>query len=497
MKGRGGGKRRAAWLRFSCFSRPVGDSSDSAERWEAGSKVSNIKVGAKKAILKGEQGPPSLDRDSQSRLEAYLGRGQQGLHGASDSVLAQAAHTAATERRLKGLLDDEIACNSNAALSTSHFDSVGLPSVAALDSGAASSFEGSSPIKAAPVESRGPQSLHQSDSMALQRGSKGGGAALIVSGSSSEPQLHAAPATPSKLLNRVSMTANSPPDDSETLKTSLAHDATPTASDSGLSHDSILQLADRPTSASIVAPGYSQTQLLTTPFASIFPHSTHALHPSRSSHSLASAADSMFTEGSVKLDAIAPAPSHHTTIRTIPITLSSSTLALSVDGYTASLTSSMHPSPSLPHQQQQGKHQRAKTMPHLHSNSQEFLLIECDKSSSGDALSIRSTHSRRHTAIVLLSNSEDENEDQEEEEEEKEASEGAAASATTSAPSVASSVMSSRGSRTIRRRLSDVYEGHHIPLQKLRQQMGNPEGKHVEETIKKLTLKYFQRLSFS
>ncbi|KAL4533992.1 hypothetical protein Ndes2526B_g07125 [Nannochloris sp. 'desiccata'] len=476
MKGRGGVKRRGAWLRFSCFSRPVGDSCDSEERRNAGSKVNYSTLGAKKAIFKGEQGPPGLSCDSPSRLEAYLGRGQQALHGASDSVLSQAAHTAATERRLKGLADDQVSCSSNAApCSSSQVDSV-ASSDALPESGAASSFKSSSPIKAPHMESNTPQHPQKIDSALLQKGKEEGGA-LLVPGSSNEYQLHAAPATPSKLLNRISGPVT-PPDDSETSKMH-PHDATPTASDSDRSQDSILQLADRPTwasaiSTSVSAPGYPN-QLTATPFDSIF-HPRHALIPSRSSHSLASVADSMFTEGSVKLEAIAPAPSNHTPIRTISITLSSitlDTLAHSVDGDAASFTSATgRPQPPYV----QGKHQRSKTMPHMHLDSQDFLLLD-DKSNAEDAVSVKSVHSqhtRRHTAIVLLSNSEDENEDENNEMESDGAGEEAAASSS-SDPSVTSSMMSSRGSRSMRRRLSDVYEGHHIPLQKLRKQMGNPE----------------------
>ncbi|KAL4528775.1 hypothetical protein Ndes2437A_g03316 [Nannochloris sp. 'desiccata'] len=374
------------------------------------------------------------------------GRGQQALHGASDSVLSQAAHTAATERRLKGLADDQVSCSSNAApCSSSQVDSV-ASSDALPESGAASSFKSSSPIKAPHMESNTPQHPQKIDSALLQKGKEEGGA-LLVPGSSNEYQLHAAPATPSKLLNRISGPVT-PPDDSETSKMH-PHDATPTASDSDRSQDSILQLADRPTwasaiSTSVSAPGYPN-QLTATPFDSIF-HPRHALIPSRSSHSLASVADSMFTEGSVKLEAIAPAPSNHTPIRTISITLSSitlDTLAHSVDGDAASFTSA---------------YWTAST------TIQDAVSVK----------SVHSQHTRRHTAIVLLSNSEDENEDENNEMESDGAGEEAAASSS-SDPSVTSSMMSSRGSRSMRRRLSDVYEGHHIPLQKLRKQMGNPE----------------------
>ena len=467
MKGRDRGKRRAAWLRFSCFSHPTEqDSPDSDERYKTGSKIKNSKIRAKRAILKGEQGPPRLSRDSQTRLEAYLGKGQQGcVHGASDSVLSQAAHTAATERRLKGLLDDQVPCSGAAEpCQSSQVDSVVVGSssgASAAKSSSSYSFEGCNSSEDAQMESKSLQNAQEEDNAQLSP-TKQAAETVSVPSTTGDGQLHAAPATPSKPLNRVSGSI-SPPDDSETSKTSLVHDATPTASDSERSQDSVL-LAERPTSASaplhLSAPGYPNP-LIPTPFDSIFAN-TRALHPSVSSHSLISAAESMFTEGSVKLEALAPAPSHHTAIRTIPITLSSTTLdavAHSVDGDAVSVASTGQ----FPRSQQ---HQRSKTMPHMHSNSQDFSLID-DKASVDGGASVKSTTSRRHTAIVLLSTSEDENEEEEEE------PKGAGAAAVAS-----SSVISSRGSRTMRRRLSEVYEGHHIPLQKLRKQMGNPEGKN-------------------
>jgi hypothetical protein len=184
----------------------------------------------------------------------------------------------------------------------------------------------------------------------------------------------------------------------------------------------------------------------------------------------------MFAEGSVKLEALAPAPSHHTTIRTIPITLSSATLdvlAPVIDKDAVSATSSRQNS-------QLERHQRAKTMPHLHhSNShEEFCLVDDTASVDGgtSVKSVNSQHPRRHTAIVLLS--EDENEEEEEEVEKMEEAIAAAPSSSSDSLLItsSSSTSSSRGSRSMRRRLSEVYEGHHIPLQKLREQMGNPEG---------------------
>lgn len=470
-------------MRFACFSRPVVDPCDSEERWNAGSSVSNRKLGAKKAICNGEQGPPGLLRDSPSRLEAYLGRGQQALHGASDSVLSQAAHTASSERRLKGLLDDQVSCSRNAdPCTSSNVDSVAL-SDAPFGSAAASSFERSSSIEAPHAESSRPCLPQDTDSAMLQEGKEEGGA-VFVPGSTSEYQRQAAPATPSKLLNRI-FGPITPPDDYESPKMH-PQDATPSASDSERSQGSSLHLADRSTSASAVktsvsAPGYPN-QLPPSPFDNLLP-SRHLVHPSRSSHSLVSVAESMLTEGSVKLDAIAPAPLHHTPIKAISITLSSINLETwtpSIDGDALSFTSaSGQPYPP----QEQGKHQRSNTMPHLQNSSQDFLLSD-DKSSAEDAISVKSVHSqhtRRHTAIVMLSNSDDENE--EEKEDNRKESGGSAeeiVASSSSDLSVTSSIMGSRGGRNIRRRLSEVYEGHHIPLQKIRKQMGNPEGKQKQ-----------------
>jgi hypothetical protein len=408
------------------------------------------------------------------------------VHGASDSVLSQAAHTAAAERRLKGLSDDQVSCSNNTRpCSSSQVDSV-ASSDAPLESGAASSFETRSPIKAPHTESNRASSSQEIDSALTQKG-KEEGKALFVPGYGSEYRLHAAPPTPSKLLNRISG-PNTPPDDFEP-STIYLHDANSSALDSERSQDSILHLGDRSTlasaiSSSVSAPGYPN-QCTSSPFDNIF-LSRHAMHPSRSSHSLVSVSESMFTEGSVKLEAIAPAPLHHTTLRTISITLSSinmDTLAHSVDDDTASFISAPgQPQPP----QKQGKHQRSRTMPHLDTSSQDFLLLD-NKSSAEDAVSVKSVHSqhtRRHTAIVLLSNSEDENEEEHEEQEDKTKELGGAeevAASSSSDPSVTSSTMSSRGSRAMRRRLSEVYEGHHIPFQKIRKQMGNPEGKKTEE----------------
>ena len=493
MKGRGRARRRGAWL---CFFRPVGEtgSIEGDEAWQAGSKGNSSKLKVRKGIFRAEQGPPSLSRDSQSRLEAYLGRGQD-LHGASNSVLAQAAHSAAMERRLKGLSDDQIACSGNGATCTTwHLDSVVTGSSSApLESGAASSFEGSSPIKASHIHLSTPHEAGGDSAVGLKPTQGGDPVVLLVPGSSSEPQLHAAPGTPSKLLNRVSQ-SHSPPDDSETSKTHL-QDATPTNSDH--SQDSLFQLAENSTSAlsadatpaapRIVISSYTHQQsIVPTPLETTFPR--HALHPSRSSHSLTSAAESLsLTESStsIKLEVFAPAHVYHSPLRTIPITLSSCSgdhhtdiSISSVDEDTVSLPFTVHQAQQQP-QQQRLLHQRSKTMPHTHSNSQDF------KHQDEDGLSIRSSHShitRRHTAIVLLSNSDDENEDENEENEEIKAS-GPAAETGTSVPSVASSSAStrSRGNRTIRR-LSEVFEGHHIPLQKLRRQMGNPESKAITES---------------
>ena len=440
--------------RFWCFSRPATLQNDEYVVKQLSHTTSGVSDG--------EQGHAVLDerRDSKERLAAYLGEGTHFQSGAS--VLAQAARTAARVRTLKGLAEDEGA--SSTTIASSH------------------SFAASSSILSSSPPSRSDRETADDATSSSVEATVAGEEEEDEkeSGSSISSAAQLPPAT-TPLSPHLQLCDMSPPQQTPLAKENPALETTPPASESPLdvvmqSSDDSPLTAENPTKPPETTAKMALCEEITPDNAKMSPSDATVLphHPGQA--------------GRWRAGVSAPLPE---TVRSpfssiIPVydaqskTISNATSAIESVGMDASAAAATSSSSSAA--AAKSPLTTYLSLPHRSYSMHAFPLET--SFSEGPTSSL----TRRHTALILLSNSDDDSDNDGDDDdavigvnlltngEASSSSSSSLAANLSLTRGASSSSLRSQQSRVLQRKLSGVCEGHHVRMNKLQDQIGNPDG---------------------
>lgn len=469
MRKKGG--RKWGLPQFSCCARPTGISGGE-EHWVPAPKAISGPQLSQNGGFGAEQGRPELSRDSHDRLVAYLGHGQL-QQGVSGAVTAQTKHSAALEQRLNGLEIDDRSSSTDALANSVHLST---PSKGQSATSPHASLRASSSRPSSFDSHVGRKSQGSGLYFHPLEGSQHSVTAVIAEDedfSTPQTQLLAAPGTPSP--QQTPAAAGSPPDTSSPEAQKDRNMDSPQGSDrprdvlefsdeSGQTTGTMAHLGLR----APLQPVHSPIQEESKPSSIISKGRGEDLNETeRSTHSKQSVKKSSAADLArlAEISHLSSHPSSESGLRSTSrlSQFSSASIAESVEAMPLRLGRSQ----TLPLQPRRSTAQQSE---------HEEIVYTASAAPAPAPPKVVKQLMRRHTAVILMHESDDEDE------EEREGGGGTESGTAFTGGSISGTITSScriRQSKHLQRRLSGVYEGHHVQLQKLRKQMGNPEGKSL------------------
>ena len=477
------GSRKWTLPRFLCFARPAGVLRGD-EHWTAAPKPPSAPALTQEASFTPEleQGRPDLSRDSHDRLAAYFGE-RHLLRGGAGSILTQEELDATLERRLTG---GDGSSSTDAQLNSDHQSLISRSQTPPHSSPHArggfsrgSSYDDIYMVFQQDYKELQTPSVCSSDTDSVTAVVAGGDTVDATP----QSQLLAAPNTPSP--QQAAGVAQSSPNSNSADAKKKQDVGTPQNSDrnrgdlhfsgkvaSGRKHTKGTTIQKPPPMPMALLPRKGSIQETVYPGSVMFNTHTGVFTPSDSSViSMPSDGGESFTASIVPESGESEVPSPSASYSSLDCSsVHRSIIHLSDISSSASMAGSTESRPR--------RLSRSITMPiRPRSTAQHEETTLARGSSVGSMAHPNEGENlmRRHTAVIIM-----DTDDEEEEEEEIGEESGAVEVGTAirgSDGSLIPTMRRIRRTKSAQQKLSEVYEGHHVQLQKLRKQMGDTQGR--------------------